>query len=189
MKKAFGILLLLIFTGSFAFTQPEDFKPGSEPSGFRGIPWGEPLSALKQMRLTWDGGERKYYEREEDLLELGGARLRRIVYVFWEEKFSEVRLDILRDYNNLQDEFADFKTLRGVCFERFGTRRKPIFGGETYSWYGHTSWLRLIRDDPGVLSLTMGSTKLLEQRKSHEDEQQRSYVEVRKQKATKGIGF
>ena len=189
MKRLLSILLLLIFTGSFAFTQPEAFKSGTEPDGFRGIKWGESITALKDMHQVWDGGEKKFYERSGDSLEIGGAKLHRIVYTFWQGRFSEVRIEILKDYGNPQDEFAHFKTLRKVCFDRFGARRKIFFGGEEYSWFGDLSWVKLVRHDPGLLQLTMGSTTLLRQRESYDQESVRREKEFRQYLAKARTGF
>jgi hypothetical protein len=189
MKKLLSVGLLLIFMGSFAFTHPEDFNPGTEPDGFRGIKWGTPISTLEDMHAVWDGGDRKYYERKDDSLEIAGAKLHRIIYTFWQGQFSEVKIDILKDYTNPQDKFAHFKILREVCFERFGARRKVLVGSEEYSWFGTASWVKLVRDDPGSLHLTMGSRRLLEQKESYEKEKTRREQESRQALARQGKGF
>jgi hypothetical protein len=169
MKKLFSLALLLILTSSFTFTQSPEFKPGGEPDGFRQIKWDTPITALSDMRLVWDDGDRKLYEREHDSLEMAGAKIHRIVYTFWRGRFSEVRVDILKAYDNPQDEFAHFKRVRNICFDRFGSRKKGVFGSEEYSWLGKTTWVRLVRDDPGLLQLTMGSSKLLHLKRSCEE--------------------
>jgi hypothetical protein len=51
------------------------------------------------------------------------------------------------------------------------------------------SWVKLMRDDPGSLQLRLGSTKLLEQIKSYEEEKARQEKESRQQLAKEGIGF
>lgn len=189
MKKLLSIGLLLVFMGSFAFTQPEDFKPGTEPDGFRGITWGTPASTLNDLYQVWNDGDRKYYERKGDPLEIAGAKVHRIVYIFWQGQFLEVKVDILKAYDNPQDEFTHFKILRQVCFDRFGARRKAIFGAEEYSWFGDISRVKLVRDDPGLLQLRLGSTRLLEQIKSYEEEKARQEKECRQQLAKERIGF
>jgi hypothetical protein len=189
MKKLLSVGLLLICMGGLAFTHPEDFSPGAEPDGFRGIKWGTPISTLEDMHAVWDGGDRKFYERKDDSLEIAGAKLHRIIYTFWKGEFSEVKIDILKDYSNPQDEFSHFKILREVCFERFGARRKILFGSEEYSWFGTASWVKLVRDDPGSLHLTMGSRRLLEQKESFEKEKTRREQESRQALARQGKGF
>ena len=169
MKRLFILGLLFILASSFTLTQPPGFKPGTEPDGFRQIRWDTPVTALNDMRLVWDDGDRKLYERKHDTLEMAGAKLHRIVYMFWQGRFSEVRVDILKAYDNPQDEFAYFKMVRNICFDRFGSRRKAVLGLEEYSWVGRTSWARLVRDDPGLLQLSMGSSKLLELKRSYEE--------------------
>ena len=189
MKKLLAAGLLLLFMGSFAFTQPEDFNPGTEPDGFRGLKWGTPLSALTDMHQVWDGGDNKYYERKDDPLEISGARLHRIVYTFWRGQFSEVKLEVMKDYGNPQDEFTYFKVLRQACFDRFGARRKGIWGSEEYSWFGHTSRVKLVREGPASLQLTMGSARLLEQKRLFEEKKALREKDSRQQLAKDGIGF
>lgn len=189
MKKLLIVALLLVSMGGFAFTQPEDFNPGTEPDGFRGMKWGAPISTLEDMHAVWDGGDKKYYERRGDSLEMAGAKLHRIIYTFWQGQFSDVRIDILKEYSNPQDEFVNFKILREVCFDRFGRRTKTLWGAEEYSWFGSKSWVKLVRDDPGSLQLTMGSRRLLEQKESYEREKTRREKESQQELARKGNGF
>jgi len=189
MKKLLSVALLLIFMGGFAFTDPGEFNPGAEPDGFRGMKWGTPISTLEDMHAVWDGGDKKYYERRGDSLEIAGAKLYRVIYTFWQGQFSDVKIDILKDYGNPHDEFINFKILREVCFDRFGARRKVLLGAEEYSWFGTKSWVKLVRDDPGSLQLTMGSRRLLEQKESYEREKTRREKESRQELAKKGKGF
>jgi hypothetical protein len=189
MKKLLSVALLLVFMGGFAFTDPEEFKSGMEPDGFRGIKWGTPISTLEDMHAVWDGGDRKYYERRGDSLEIAGAKVRRIIYTFWQGQFSDVKIDILKDYTNPQNEFTNFKILREVCFDRFGGRRKALLGAEEYSWFGTKSWVKLVRDDPGSLHLTMGSRGHLEEKESYEREKTRREKEYQQAVARQGKGF
>jgi hypothetical protein len=189
MKKLLSVALLLIFMGGLAFTDSGEFKPGAEPDEFRGIKWGTPISTLEDMHTVWDGGDKKYYERKGDSLEIAGAKVRRIIYTFWQGQFSDVKIDILKDYSNPQDEFINFKILREVCFDRFGGRRKALLGAEEYSWFGTKSWVKLVRDDPGSLHLAMGSRRLLEQKEAYEREKMQREKESRQELAKKGNGF
>ncbi len=188
-RKVLRVLLLVIFMGGFAFSDLEDFRSGVEPDGFRGIGWGTPVTRLNGMHLVWDGGDKKYYEREGDVLEIAGAKLYRIKYTFWKSMFLEVRMDILKNYSDSQDELRNFKTLKEVCFDRFGSRRKRIMGPEEYFWTGSTSWVKLVRDDSGFLYLAMGSAKLLEQKKRYDEDSSRRDRESVHQLAKEGSGF
>jgi len=189
MKKLLSVGLLLICMGGLAFTHPEDFSPGTEPDGFRGIKWGTPISTLEDMHAVWDGGDRKYYERRDDSLEVAGAKLHRITYTFWQGRFSDVKIDILKDYSNPQDEYTHFRAVREACFKRFGARTKVLLGSEEYSWFGTESWMKLVRDDPGSLCLTMGSRRVLDQKESYEKEQARREKESRQALVKQGKGF
>ncbi len=42
LSKIVWLILIccIVLVGSLAYAKPGDFKPGSEPDGFRGIKWG-----------------------------------------------------------------------------------------------------------------------------------------------------
>jgi hypothetical protein len=54
--------------------------------GFRDLPWGTPLSALKEPDLREQEGDLKYYTVPDDSMEVMGAHMREIVYVFCKDK-------------------------------------------------------------------------------------------------------
>jgi len=189
MRKKLAVLLFLTLISSSAFVHPENFKPGAEPEGFRGIKWGTPISVLENMNQVWEEGDLKYYERKGDVLEIGGARLNRILYLFWQGKLMEVRASILKSYDNAQDELANFKILREICFRKFGKRQKSVLGKKEYSWFGDKTWIRLANDEPGFLRLTLGSTQLSGQKRAYEEQKAKQEEEYKKRLAKEAKGF
>jgi len=142
MRKTRIILLFAILLGTLAFVQPVsyqpgNFKPGSEPDGFRGIRWGTPISLLDQMVQVWEEGDLRYYEREGDVLEIGGAKLHKIIYVFWNDRFLEARALILKNYDPSLARLSGF----GVYFNQnpcnFEARVPEVFTTRAALALGH----------------------------------------------------
>lgn len=93
MKRIKILLVVLGLISGFAFGQINNFKPGSDPDGFRGIKWGtdiRTLCGMKYFRTDESYGGIEVYIRENDELKIGDATLERIEYVFWRGKFCAV---------------------------------------------------------------------------------------------------
>ena len=189
MIRIITFLSSLLLLAHIVFAQPDAFKAGTEPDGFRGIKWGTHISALNDMTKVWEDGNRTFYERKGESLEIGGAKLHKIIYVFWKDRLLEVRVAILKDYGPDRDELANFNIIKDICFDKFGEQKKPFFGKEQYSWFGGRTWMYLGYEDPGFLRLIVGSIELLKQKKA-EDEIKAKQEEVsRKQKVREARGF
>ena len=117
-KLLLGFMLILILITGLASCKNRssnkfNYKPGSEPVGFRGIEWGTDISTLSGMVSEfsyYEGGQT--YTRKNDDLTIGGAKIKKIEYDFWQGKFIEVRVDA-EDYTNFVD-------LKEATFEKFG---------------------------------------------------------------------
>jgi hypothetical protein len=168
MKKIRYLILLVVLMGAFGFSPPADqpvnFKPGSEPDGFRGIKWGAHISAVNDMVQAWENGDRKFYTRKGEDLEIGGAKLHQIIYVFWQERLMEVRVSILKNYDGSRDELVNFNIVKDICFEQFGERNTPMLAREQYAWIGEKTWVHLGRGDLDSLRLVVGSVELAHQK-------------------------
>ncbi len=73
-KRIISLLVLLILFMALPIAAVEvssEFKPGSEPDGFRGIKWGTDISTLKGMKLIKDDGPEKYYQKKDDNMTIG----------------------------------------------------------------------------------------------------------------------
>jgi len=167
MKKIRYLILLVVLMGAFGFSpldQPVNFKPGSEPDGFRGIKWGTHISTVNDMVQVWENGDRKFYARKGEELEIGGAKLHQIIYVFWQERLMEVRVSILKNYDGSRDELVNFNIVKNICFEQFGERKTPMLAREEYTWRGEKTWVHLGRGDLDSLRLVVGSVELANQK-------------------------
>jgi hypothetical protein len=168
MRKIRYFVLFMVLMGAFGFSPPADqpvnFKPGSEPDGFRGIKWGAHISAVNDLVQAWENGDRKFYTRKSEDLEIGGAKLHQIIYVFWQERLMEVRVSILKNYDGSRDELVNFNIVKDICFEQFGERKAPLLAREQYAWNGEKTWVHLGRGDLDSLRLVVGSVELAHQK-------------------------
>jgi hypothetical protein len=157
-------IILAFLVAIFGCTQKSTsgFKSNSEPDGFAGIKWGTEFSETKsemvELRSISDPAEpnvkiKIYYTKKGDDLKMGEAQIDKIEYVFWREKFAEVRINATGPGN--------FDRLKIFLFEKYGTVNK--FQG-AYSWEGSITRIALRYDEPTKpCLLTIGSTKLASQ--------------------------
>jgi hypothetical protein len=185
MRKIRYFILLVVLMGAFGFSPPADqpvsFKPGSEPDGFRGIKWGTHISTVNDMVQVWENGDRKFYTRKGEHLEIGGAKLHQIIYVFWQERLMEVRVSILKNYDGSRDELVNFNIVKDICFEQFGERKTPMLAREQYTWSGEKTWVRVSRGDLDSLRLVVGSVELGNQKTAMDHKKIEQEGEHRKQ--------
>jgi len=89
MKKLFSILVMAMVIALSSLV----FAFQNEPDGFRGIKWGTSINDLPDMELI-EGGDygdgRKSYHRRNDKMAIGNAKLKEIVYMFWQDQFFSV---------------------------------------------------------------------------------------------------
>jgi hypothetical protein len=107
----------------------------NEPTGFRGIPWGTPLSAVQsQMRPlgATPAGQDQGYIRAGDSLTIGGAALEKILYKFHDGGFSEAFIVAQRGSSNAAAMIAAFRA-------QFGEGRRPHRSTDDYIWQGAAS--------------------------------------------------
>jgi hypothetical protein len=87
-----SIIVFLSLSGSCIAAPPGEFKPGSEPDGFRGIKWGSDLSKLPEMIPDAEWDDCKAYTRLRDNLEFDSVELTNIRYITWQGRFYKVVL-------------------------------------------------------------------------------------------------
>jgi len=107
----------------------ENFKSGSEPSGFRELPWGtKPQSDMEETTYVFFfPGQGKAYIRKNEYLHLGGAKLEKIVYCFWKDKLYSVLVVT-------EEGSENWLLLKEAVFEKFG---------EGYDWEGSETEMHL----------------------------------------------
>ncbi len=176
------IIFFSLFFASSAFAQ--SFKSDSEPNGFRNAKWGTELSTLSGMeyyRTSTPGGSYPVdqsdsireihldiYLKIRDKLRIEGAKVKRIEYGFWNERFFEVAITT--------EGFENWVSLRKAISRKFGKGKAvkfPSYGalgfegfGETewYIWLGKITEMELLYDGSSQIGeLWMGSTELREQ--------------------------
>ena len=158
MRKTLGIFIILFWMSGFSFSQPlNNFKPGSEPDGFGDIKWGTDLSTLKNMKFSKVdpsfGGIDIYLKLEEDSI-IGIVRLKNIEYLFWNRKFSGIRI--------ITEGLSEYKSLKEAVLEVYGKGNKPYIDQEYYVWDGESTLMALEFSPLGerVLSLMMDNSIL-----------------------------
>ena len=118
LKAGWLIVIGCIVLSGLAFVDtnvPSNFKPGSEPDGFRGIKWETDISTLPDMKYFKTDpsfGGMKGYIRKGDKLQIGAAKLKRIEYDFWHGKFLGVLISTKGHTN--------WYSLKDAVFEKFG---------------------------------------------------------------------
>ncbi|HRY29086.1 MAG TPA: hypothetical protein P5079_03510 [Elusimicrobiota bacterium] len=89
-----------------------------ELAGFRGIAWGTSLQSISGLTEIKSGSsDVKEYTRNADEMQLGGAKLDRIIYRFWNDQFFEVSLQTTGVIN--------IQELKNVTFQKFGRMTQP----------------------------------------------------------------
>ena len=158
MLKQRTIIVFLMVIGVLgiqAVVHGGDFKPGSEPHGFRGLEWGRDISTLKDMKhysteeFSTKGDVQKLYTRKNEVLKIGTAQVESIHYYFWKGKLYKVQINVkgLNNYNKLID----------LCFNEFGKLPPDSITGYFYDWIGNITTARLgynPRFKLGILELT-----------------------------------
>ena len=120
-------LCILPPTVAMAFT--------NEPTGFRGIAWGTPLSAVQsQMRPVGatPAGQDQAYVRIGDSMIIGAAALEKILYKFHNGGFSEAFIVVQKGPANAAAMVAAFRA-------QFGEGRRSHRSADDYIWQGATS--------------------------------------------------
>ena len=131
-----GCILLI---SPFAFSG--DFKPGSEPDGFRGIVWSTEIASLsgfKMIRREDRFGGLDIYSREGDKLEAWGVSVGAIEYFFRKGKFFRG--------NILTTGIESYRNLRNAVFNQFGVgdlNPQNAPGVTQFSWRGKITSMNL----------------------------------------------
>ena len=124
--------------------------------GFRDLNWGTNLAPLKDfVELRSDTGleEVKEYIREDDILKLGDADLKSIVYSFWRDQFYTVTV-WTEGKNN-------YISLRNEAFKQFGAGQRSDPSLERYLWSdASTDRMLKFKKDTQVGMLWMRSKKI-----------------------------
>ena len=132
MAERWKISLLLLLgacTGAGGLAEPSIYKPfPNQPTGFRGIEWGTPLSAVQSEMIPFgeaSPGVGQAYERKGDAMTLGGATLTHV----YNGGFSRVYLISVKRPDQTAAMIAAFTA-------QYGEGDKPNQFMDDYLWNG-----------------------------------------------------
>jgi hypothetical protein len=137
-----GLVILVLTLPMAVLGGYADFKPGSEPDGFRGIKWGTDISTLRDMELIEKDGVKALYERKGDDLKIGSAKLKKIQYIFSDGKLSGIGIKTQGENN--------YNRLKESVFDKFGKGKEPKsddrMGAQDFRWRGKLTNMILVYD-------------------------------------------
>jgi len=112
--------------------------------GLADMKWGVPRASVSGLKIKpTDSGLKDVteYVRPNDLLKLGRATLKTVVYAFWRDQFYTVSI--------WTQGREDFMALRDTVFMLFGQGARIDGPGEKYLWSGSNTdvMLKYTRDD------------------------------------------
>lgn len=125
MKRTikYVVFLFIVFTSLISYAYE------NEPDGFRGIKWGTDISEMKDMVVYGKlHDSTQMYERQNDEMQIGDAKIEHIFYLFWNNKLSTVMI--------VTKESANYFALREAVFAKFGRGAQKNQFIKDYKWHG-----------------------------------------------------
>jgi len=90
MKKAYGIIVLMVLLSISGVATAGDYVPVPPPSSFRGMAWGTSLADLPDMLPVQESGFKNTYFRTDERMTFGDATIRSVAYYFREGRLYRV---------------------------------------------------------------------------------------------------
>ncbi|OWP63270.1 hypothetical protein CDA63_09595 [Hymenobacter amundsenii] len=122
MKILLAALLGLLLTPP---AQAQSVARLDGANGFRGLPFGAPLTEALHLHLLREKGDEKVYERLDEQLQVGGFTAARIHYKFFRGQFAAVTIIVKGN--------AETRKVRPVLEALYGPGQPESFGGK---WQG-----------------------------------------------------
>lgn len=116
-----GSIVILIFV----LTQSAVWAFQNEPPDFRGIGWGADISNLEGLAKVHTQNSLDYYTRKNEVMTIGEAELKSVVYVFYKKRFCGSVLNF--------QSFVDSEKMKEALFDLYGEGVKKT---EQYRWDG-----------------------------------------------------
>ena len=116
--------------------------------GFCDLKWGvyaSSVSGLEKKKTTSGLDEVAEYTRPKDILKIGDARLKSIVYSFWRDRLYTITIWTMDQSN--------YNALRNRVFEKFGEGRQVQPTSETYLWSNTHTDMMLEYEEKGQLGM------------------------------------
>lgn len=194
-KKA--LLLVIVATLLLCLGRAYTFQ--NEPEGFRGLKWGDLPPGENMENWTRIGGnDLLRYERKDDKLEIGGAKLDSIEYCFYKGQFMKVWIKTQCDNHKPLEDVVKLNFGPG-CLKDYSSGVSPIFRTPyqdwSYQWSGDIATViletKIVRSRLGWGYLTIRSTKIYNQYQDDierkKKEEARRKEEERQKAAEKGL--
>lgn len=118
----------------------------NEPDGFRGIKWTTNSSQVPNLKLIKEEGNFKEYLKTDENMQIGKAKLEKIIYRFYKDQFESVLVETKGKEN--------FENLKTVTLERFGEGKK--IEENEYLWEGQVTTIYLKyqqSEEKGILKM------------------------------------
>jgi curli biogenesis system outer membrane secretion channel CsgG len=115
----------------------KDITYKNEPDGFRGIKWTTQLSEIAGLKKIKEDGDYKEFVKPDDVLQIGKAKLEKIVYVFYRDQLESVKIETKGKEN--------FENLKAAAIEKFGDATKKEVN--EWKWEGKVTSINLKYDD------------------------------------------
>jgi hypothetical protein len=98
----------------------------SPPDGLRGHKWGSPPSELADSVIDEDDGDMKCYQRKDDDLTVGDAKLNKVAYCYYKERLYFCVMEFNGSVN--------FAGLKSTLVQKYGAPERPNRFMEEYQW-------------------------------------------------------
>jgi hypothetical protein len=128
MKIVAIFFCFMLCVNSVYAEMPYDYP--NQPKGFRNVTWGENLTKIKGMKkmdVSDEDNDIVTYAREQDVLQIGAAKLGFIRYVAWKNKFSGVIISFKGNVN--------YEGLKETLVDKFGKGKQNDYD-DSLGWYG-----------------------------------------------------
>lgn len=127
MKKRWlvAVFLMLCLTPNAYSQQSEDAE---NMEGFRGLSWGTPLKEIQNQMIECNeiDGKILFCVRENEDMNIGGASLASLQYVFYDEKLSGALITT--------EGSSNWTALKEATIAKFGSLTQPNEFIERYLW-------------------------------------------------------
>ena len=136
------------FSATQKMTIPSSQASVLRKDGFHDLQWGIEVSKVDGLKKRWsfpDSDEVIEYVRPKDILQIGDAQLKTIIYNFWRNQLYTVTI-WAADYSN-------YTALRDGVIEQFGKSRLADPSHERYLWSSTFTDLMLEYDNNTELGM------------------------------------
>jgi hypothetical protein len=132
LQKHFLITISILLIFFFLKLSASEVR---EPEDFRGIKWGEHINNIPGMKKISTQNNIDIYKKENDKLQINGARVKSIEYYFNMNRFMGVYITF-KGINN-------FNILKKFMFNTYGPGKKRDYFLNNYVWLTKSLLIKL----------------------------------------------